>query len=62
MDVKITVSGPADQQIDNEWRVTQPGDVDRAIGEARDLYRRAFPDASEFEQTIKLEQASRFTR
>jgi|GEM_PF-6775013 len=56
MDVLITVTGPAGQQVGNEWHL-RPGDLARAIGEALELYRKDYPDAPPFQQTIKVGHA-----
>ncbi|MEE4211275.1 MAG: hypothetical protein V2I43_18655 [Parvularcula sp.] len=57
MEIRVTVTGPNGQHVDDVSLVSEPGDVTNAVGKALDIYRKAYPDSPPFEHTIKVAHA-----
>jgi len=55
MKVKITITGPSGQQVQQITEVVDKGSLTAAIGAAIDIYRQNYPDAPPFEKTMKVE-------
>ncbi len=57
MEIKVTVTGPNGQHVDQVTDVKKAGDLTEAISQAIDLYRTLYPDAPPFQKTVKVEHA-----
>lgn len=57
MDIKITVSGPNKQSVQDIYVVTEDGELTESVGKAIHLYRVTYPLAEPFDYTLKVEHA-----
>ncbi|MHB1220359.1 MAG: hypothetical protein ACYC1L_19410 [Alphaproteobacteria bacterium] len=57
MKIKVTISGPNGEAVQDVVDVQHDGDLEAVIKKAFDEYRRKYPKAPAFQKTIKVEHA-----
>lgn len=57
MNIRIIVDGPGARHVEHVANADKLREIIAETGQAMSIYRRVYPDAPPFEQTVKVEEA-----